>query len=78
MMAFAHTVHSLGYFLHPYILKEDMYGLYEKMSALTHREKRWHHAGLVYSQRNVIRKYGAYPEFDQISQARINRLEQII
>jgi hypothetical protein len=35
MMGFAHTIHSIGYFLHPYILKEDMYGLYEKMSALT-------------------------------------------
>lgn len=46
MMAFAHTIHSLGYFLHPYILKEDMYGLYEKMSALTPKEKRWHKAAL--------------------------------
>jgi hypothetical protein len=49
MMGFAHAVHSFGYFLHPYILKEDMYGLYEKMSALTPKEKRWHHAALVYS-----------------------------
>ena len=61
MMAFDHTVHSLGYFLHPYILKEDMYGLYEKMSALTPKEKRWHKAALEYSHRGMIRKYGAYP-----------------
>jgi hypothetical protein len=47
MMAFAHSVHSVGYFLYPYILKEDVYGLYEKMSALTPKEKRWHHAGLT-------------------------------
>ena len=35
MMTFAHYVHSYGYFLHPFILKDDMYGLYQKMSALT-------------------------------------------
>lgn len=52
-----------------------MYGLYEKMSALTPKEKRWHHSALVYSQRGLIRKYGAHPEFDAITSARIARLE---
>ena len=35
MMTVAHFVHSYGYFLHPFILRDDMYGLYLKMSALT-------------------------------------------
>lgn len=74
MMGFAHAIHSFGYFLHPYILKEDMYGLYEKMSALTPKEKRWHHAALVYSQRGLIKKYGPNQEFDSITAARISRL----
>jgi hypothetical protein len=34
MMTIAHFVHSYGYFLNPYILNQDMFGLYEKMSAL--------------------------------------------
>ena len=53
MMAFAHGVHSYGYFLHPYILKNDMYGLYEKMSALTPNEKRWHLSALKYTARRT-------------------------
>ena len=52
-----------------------MYGLYEKMSALTPKEKRWHHAALVYSQRGLTRKYGPHAEFDAITAARITRLE---
>lgn len=45
------------------------------MSALTPKEKRWHHAALTYTHRNLLRKYGANPEFDMITQARIKRLE---
>ena len=61
MLSFAQTTHCIGYFLHPYMLKDDMYGLFEKMSALTPREQKWHHAGMTYSHRRMIEKYGPYP-----------------
>lgn len=54
MMVVAHTVHSYGYFLHPYILKDDMYGLYLKMSALTPQEQKWHLSSLRYNNRRLI------------------------
>ncbi len=54
MMTVAHLVHSYGYFLHPYILKDDMFGLYQKMSALTHNEKKWHLSTLRYNQRRMV------------------------
>jgi hypothetical protein len=75
MMGFAHTVHSIGYFLYPYILKDDMYALYEKMSALTPKEKRWHHSSMTYAHNSMLRKFGANPEFDSITLARLKRLE---
>jgi len=78
MMAIAHGVHSYGYFLHPYILKDDMYGLYLKMSALTPNEKKWHLSSLRYNQRRLIEKFGANPTYDSITSARIRHLENSI
>jgi hypothetical protein len=74
MMAIAHGVHSYGYFLHPYILKDDMYGLYLKMSALTPNEKKWHLSSLRYNNRRLIEKFGANPTYDSITAARIQHL----
>jgi hypothetical protein len=74
MMAIAHGVHSYGYFLHPYILKDDMYGLYLKMSALTPNEKKWHLSSLRYNNRRLIEKFGANPTYDSITATRIQHL----
>lgn len=76
MMGVAHCVHSYGYFLHPYILKDDMYGLYEKMSALTPEEQKWHTSTLRYNHRRLTEIYGPNPQYDRISAQRINRLEE--
>lgn len=35
MMTLAHGIHMYGYFLHPFILKNDVNSLYNKMSVLT-------------------------------------------
>jgi hypothetical protein len=53
MMAIAHGVHSTGYFLHPYMLRDDMYGLYLKMSASTPTERKWHLGFLKYKHRRI-------------------------
>jgi hypothetical protein len=53
MMGVAHCVHSYGYFMQPYILKDDMYGLYEKMSALTFEEQKWHISAMTYNHRRL-------------------------
>lgn len=61
MMAFAHSVHSYGYFFQPYILKDDMYGLYKKMSALTIKEQKWHLSSLNYGHRRTVELFGPQP-----------------
>lgn len=78
MMGVAHCVHSYGYFLHPYILKDDMYGLYQKMSALSYEEQKWHLSVLRYHHRRLIEIYGFNPQYDQISAQRIRQLENIL
>jgi hypothetical protein len=54
MMGVAHCIHSYGYFLHPYILKDDMYGLYQKMSSLTYEERKWYLSTVRYHHRRLI------------------------
>jgi hypothetical protein len=61
MMTVAHGIHSYGYFLHPFILRDDIYGLYMKMSALTPEEKKWHLSTLRYNHRRLIEIYGYKP-----------------
>ena len=78
MMTFAHIVHSYGYFLHPYILNDDMYGLYRKMSALTPREQRWHLSALRFNHRRLLEKFGSSPQYDQITVARMKSLRDTI
>jgi hypothetical protein len=38
-----------------------MYGLYEKMSALTLQEQKWHMSGLKYNHRRLTEIYGPFP-----------------
>lgn len=78
MMTFAHIIHSYGYFLHPYILNDDMYGLYRKMSALTPREQRWHLVTLRYNHRRLLEKFGSNPDYDQITLTRMQSLKDSI
>jgi len=74
MMTVAHAIHSYGYFLHPFILRDDMYGLYLKMSALTPNEKKWHLTALKYNSRRLTEKFGPDNAFDAITNNRIKNL----
>lgn len=78
MFFVAHSTHSIGYFMQPYLLKDDMYNLYERMSTLTLQEKKWHLTSLKYYKKHVGDLHGRMPELDAISDRKIGRLTKSI
>ncbi|CAM6002160.1 unnamed protein product [Sphagnum balticum] len=78
MFAIAHTAHSYAYFINPFMIQDDIYSLYLKMSALTPTEKPWHLASLEFNRRRIEEVYGPMPQLDRISDQRIRSLERDI
>lgn len=76
LFVISNMVNCYGYFIEADILKPDVYNLYEKMSALTPNEKRWHRSSLRYCLKTLrSSKVHFYNDF---LQQKINKLTREI
>lgn len=61
MMGAAHAIHYYGYLGQPYLLKDDVFSLYDKMSVQTKAEQKVNSHNLRYFFRRNKLLYGDYP-----------------